>query len=320
VNSFKQKIQIFISADSIKMLIRLLVTVSIFVLILHSINVHEIWKILHQANLGFLVVAFFMQFGSTTVSAYRWQLIMHNMNFGQSFSFYWRSYFKAMFFNQGLPTSIGGDVLRVLDVAGHGFRKRDSLYGVMLDRIAGLAALMLLNLIAYVFNPDLLPVQVYYLTLSLVAAGLLGFVVATYIRRLRWLDSYPKLAIVKTLSEKLYQAFSAHRILLLASSLLIPLLAMAGFFMTGWALGLRYNLETYFVIVPPAILLTVIPVSMAGWGVREGALVALFSFIGADKATVLTMSVLYGLTLIVVSLPGFLIYLGGHQRLLSASR
>lgn len=284
-------------------------------------NVHQIWKILHQANFGLLVAAVFMQFGSTTVSAYRWQLIMHNMNFGQSFLFYWRSYFKAMFFNQGLPTTIGGDVLRVLDVAGHGFRKRDSLYGVMLDRIAGLAALMLLNLIAYVFNPDLLPVQVYYLTLSLVAAGLLGFVVATYIRRLRWLDSYPKLAIVKTLSEKLYQAFSAHRILLLVSSLLIPLLAMAGFFMTGWALGLRYNLETYFVIVPPAILLTVIPVSMAGWGVREGALVALFSFIGADKATVFTMSILYGLTLIIVSLPGFLIYLGGQQqRLPSISR
>ena len=88
----------------------------------------------------------------------------------------------------------------------------------------------------------------------------------------------------------------------------------------GWALGLRYDLTTYFVIVPPAILLTVIPVSLAGWGVREGALVALFSFIGADKATVLTMSILYGLTLIIVSLPGFLIYLGGRQRLLSTSQ
>ena len=320
VNSSKQKIQIFISADSIKLLIRLLVTVSIFVLILHSINVYEIWKILHQANLGFLIVAFFMQFGSTTVSAYRWQLIMHNMNFGQSFSFYWRSYFKAMFFNQGLPTSIGGDVLRVLDVAGHGFRKRDSLYGVMLDRIAGLAALMLLNLIAYVFNPNLLPVEIYYLTLLLVAVGLLGFLIITYAKRQPWLDAYPNLAIIKALSNRLNQAFSAHRILLLASSLLIPLLAMMGFFMTGWALGLRYDLMTYFVIVPPAILLTVIPVSLAGWGIREGALVALFSFIGADKATVLTMSILYGLTLIFVSLPGFLIYLGGRQRLLSINQ
>lgn len=295
-------------------------TASIFALILRSIDVRQIWKILHQANLGLLLIAFFVQFGSTTVSAYRWQLIMHNLNFGQSFSFYWRSYFKAMFFNQGLPTSIGGDALRVLDVAGHGFRKRDALYGVMLDRIAGLAALMLLNLIAYFFNPDLLPIQIYYLTLLLMAGGMIGILVVSYLTKLRWFNAYPKLAILKTMLERLYRAFSTCRTLLLASSLLIPLLAMLGFFATGWALGLRYDLITYFVIVPPAILLTVIPVSLAGWGVREGALVALFSYIGADKATVLTMSVLYGLTLIIVSLPGFLIYLGGRHRLLSPYR
>lgn len=320
MNSIRQRFQILISASSIKLLIRVVLTASIFALILRSIDVRQIWKILHQANLGLLVVAFFMQFGSTTVSAYRWQLIMHNLNFGQSFSFYWRSYFKAMFFNQGLPTSIGGDALRVLDVAGYGFRKRDALYGVMLDRIAGLAALMLLNLFAYLFNPDLLPIQIYYLTLLLMAGGMIGLMVVSCLVKLRWFNAYPKLAILKTMLERLYRAFSTCRTLLLAASLLIPLLAMLGFFATGWALGLRYDLMTYFVIVPPAILLTVIPVSLAGWGVREGALVALFAYIGADKATVLTMSILYGLTLIIVSLPGFLIYLGGRQRLISTRR
>ncbi|MCK7574745.1 MAG: hypothetical protein MZV65_01810 [Chromatiales bacterium] len=46
---------------------------------------------------------------------------------------------------------------------------------------------------------------------------------------------------------------------------------------------------------------------------REGALVALFSLIGADKATILAMSILYGLMQIVVSLPGFIIYLDGRK-------
>ncbi len=254
-----------------------------------------------------------MQFGSTTVSAYRWQLIMHNLRFGQFYSFYWRSYFKAMFFNQGLPTSIGGDALRVLDVAGQGFRKRDALYGVMLDRIAGLVALMWLNLIAYMFNPDLLPDPIYHLTLLLVVGGLAGFAGVSSLRYLPWFDAYPRLSVVKTIAERLHQAFLANRILLIASSLLIPLLAMLSFFATGWALGLRYDLVTYFVIVPPAIFLTIIPVSLAGWGVREGALVGLFSLIGADKATILAMSILYGLIQIVVRLPGFVIYLGRRK-------
>ncbi len=307
------RIKSLLSGSSIKLLFRIVVTVSIFVIILRSINIDQIWKIMGQARLELLVVALLTQFGSTSVSAYRWQVIMHNLNFGQSLSFYWRSYFKASFFNQGLPTSIGGDALKVLDVAGQGFRKRDALYGIMLDRITGLAALMWLNLAAYLLNPDLLPRPIYQLTLLLVVGSLVGFGVISSLRYLPWLDAYPQLKIIRITSERLHQAFLNNRIALIVSSLLIPVLAMISVFLIGWALGLRYDLTTYFIIVPPAIFLTIIPVSLAGWGIREGTLVALFSLIGADKATILTMSILYGLMQIGVSLPGFFIFLGGRK-------
>jgi len=312
----KQNIQLFFSSDAIKFLARILVTLSIFVLILRSIDVQQVWVTLKQVKLDMLAVAILVQFASTTISAYRWQLIMHNLYFGQSFSFYWRSYFKAMFFNQGLPTSIGGDALRVLDVANQGFRKRDVLYGVILDRVSGLAALMLLNLLAYIFNPELLPLQVYHVTLVLVIIGTIAVMFIASLKYLRWLDNYPRLAIVKAISARLHQAFLCNRILLLTSSLLIPLLAILVFFIIGWALDLRYDPMTYFVIVPPAIYLTIIPISMAGWGVREGVLVGLFSLIGADKPTVLAMSIIYGFTLIIISLPGLIIYLKGRRRVI----
>jgi len=305
-----------ISINSIKFWFRILVTTSIFILIFRSIDINQLWATLKQAGLGLLLAALLMQFGSTSVSAYRWQLIMHNLNFGQSVSFYWRSYFKASFFNQGLPTSIGGDAIKVLDVAGQGFRKRDALYGIMLDRITGLAALMWLNLAAYFFDPDLLPAPIYHLTLLLVVGSLAGFLVISSLKNLSWFDAYPQFRIVRTVSERLHQAFLNNRFLLIGSSLLIPILAMLSFFMTGWALGLRYDLITYFIIVPPAIFLTIIPVSLAGWGIREGTLVALFSLIGADKATILAMSILYGLMQIIVSLPGFIIYLSSRKHLL----
>ena len=253
-----------ISVNSIKFWFRILVTTSIFILIFRSIDINQLWATLKQAGLGLLLAALLMQFGSTSVSAYRWQLIMHNLNFGQSVSFYWRSYFKASFFNQGLPTSIGGDAIKVLDVAGQGFRKRDALYGIMLDRITGLAALMWLNLAAYLINPNLLPSPIYHLTLLLVVGSLVGFMIASSLRHLPWLNAYSRLRIVITLSERLHQAFLNNRILLIGSSLLIPILAMLSIFMTGSALGLRYNLVTYFIIVPPAILLTIIPISH-GW-------------------------------------------------------
>lgn len=313
MHSLNRRISSLISINSIKLLFRIVVTLSIFIVILRSIDIDQVWKTLSQVRLELLLAALLAQFGSTSLSAYRWQLVMHNLDFGQPFSFYWRSYFKASFFNQGLPTSIGGDAFKVLDVAGQGFRKRDALYGIMLDRVTGLAALMWLNLAAYLFNPDLLPDPIYRLTLLLVVSSLVGFVAVSSMRYLPSFDAHPQLRIVRTLSERLHQAFLNHRILLIGSSVLIPVLAILSFFTTGLALGLHYGLTTYFIIVPPAIFLTIIPVSLAGWGIREGALVALFSLIGADKATILTLSILYGLMQIVVSLPGFIIYLGGHK-------
>jgi len=302
-----------IAVRRIKFLVRLLVSVSILLAILHSIDIGQAWQVIARARPEWLLCAWLMQFGSTAVSAYRWQLIMRNLGFGQTFSFYWDSYFKGMFFNQGLPTSIGGDAVRVLDVARRGFRKRDALVGVAIDRITGLGALLLLALVAHLVNPDLLPERVYRPILWLLAAGLLGFFSLTFLGRLAWIGSNSRLTVVKTMSDRLRQAVSLRRPLLLTSSLLVPLLALLAFFAAGRALGLRYDLLTYFAVVPPALVLTVVPISIAGWGIREGALVGLFSLIGADKTVVLMMSLVYGILLILVSLPGLAVFLRGRR-------
>ena len=307
------------SNNLIKFLLRVAATVFILTLIMRSINAAQVWQVLKQTRLDYLAAALLLQFGSTAVSAYRWQLIMQNLHFGQNFAFYWRSYFKGMFFNQGLPTSIGGDAVRMLDIASLGFRKRDALYGVMVDRIIGLGALMSLTLLAYLLSPDLLPKQVHRPILLIISLGAVGFFGIFFIKYFTWLSRFPKLAIISTIAERLHQALSSQRVLLVVASLLIPIFALLGFFATGWALGLRYNLMTYFAIVPPALVLTVIPISVAGWGVREGALVGLFSLIGADKTAVLMMSLLYGLTLIIVSLPGLVTYLKGRHHLKASS-
>ena len=302
-----------VAKNTLKFLLRLAATALILTLILRSINLSQVLNVLKQTRLDYLAAALLLQFGSTAVSAYRWQLIMQNLQFGQHFSFYWRSYFKGMFFNQGLPTSIGGDAVRMLDVAKLGFRKRDALYGVMVDRIIGLGALLSLTLLAFLLSPNLLPKQVHRPIFLIISLGAVGFFGIFLINYFSWLNRFPKLAVISTIALRLHQALSFRRLLLVIASLLIPFLALLGFFATGWALGLNYGLMTYFALVPPALVLTVVPISVAGWGVREGALVGLFSLIGADKTAVLMMSLLYGITLIIVSLPGLISYLKGRH-------
>jgi hypothetical protein len=67
------------------------------------------------------------------------------------------------------------------------------------------------------------------------------------------------------------------------------------------------------VLVPLVVLVSMLPVSVAGWGVREGAMVVALGAVGVDRATALTTSVLFGLALAATGIPGGLLWLYGRR-------
>ncbi|SFV59233.1 hypothetical protein MNB_SM-4-1688 [hydrothermal vent metagenome] len=99
----------------------------------------------------------------------------------------------------------------------------------------------------------------------------------------------------------------ASRILLIkhiSISVIVHLFSVLTMYGLSLALGLDLSFQTLLIAVPPVFLLTIIPISLAGWGVREGAMVGVFMLIGADQTKVLAMSILYGLLLILSAAPG----------------
>ena len=292
-------------------LIRIIFTAVLLTLIFRNIEFSNVKDIILHANVKLLVLAIFFQLLSTLLAGYRWGRVMKKMNFGQKSEFYMRSYFKGSFFNQGLPTSIGGDAVRVLDVAGTGHRKRDAFIGVFIDRILGLAGLLILNLAANFFLPGLLPENLFLMINLIVLAGLLGFITFIYIHKVKALHKGRLLTYILRVSAQLNQILHDIRSILfhLVIGVLIHLFSIINIYLVGQSVGLEYDLLTIAVIVPPVILLTLIPVSLAGWGIREGAMIGLFGLIGGVAANVLSMSILYGIILIIASLPGLYTYL-----------
>lgn len=296
---------------------RIAVTLLVLFLIFRSIDVQSVVQTIIGAAPSLLLLALVLQLGSTLVAAYRWKMIMRRLHFGQNFVFYLRSYFKGTFFNQALPTSIGGDALRVLDVARTGHRKRDAFYGVASDRGLGLVGLLVFNWIALQTNPELLPREVFLTINGLVSFGFAGFVALVFLHKVNWLERFPLTVLFVRISQRLAQVLANWRDVLqhLVLALFIHLLGMLVIYYIGNSVGLRFDFLTYMAVVPPVILLTLIPVSLAGWGVREGGMIGLFTLIGADKTLVLSMSILYGMVLLISSLPGFYVYLTGKHHL-----
>ncbi len=189
------------------------------------------------------VAALALQLASNCVAAGRWHLIMHRLGVPGSFAFYLQSFFKGALFNQGLPSSIGGDGLRILDVARLAGRREDAVFGVFIDRFVGLAGLVLLNLAALLVNPTLLPHRV---ALPLLACLSLLTVVLAGLFLLGRIDLFQRGRILPAFSDGSPPAAARCApqppalTLRAGLSILTHMLAMAHFAVLGHAAGLHY--------------------------------------------------------------------------------
>lgn len=299
-------------------LIKIGLSIAIIGYILSKFDLLAVWEIIQNARFELIAAALIVQVLSQTVAAYRWSLIMAMLKFQHAFGFYLRSYFKGSLFNQVLPTSIGGDAFRVAEVSAHGGLIREAFYGVFIDRIVGLVGLLLLNLLANSLQSNLLPYEVFMAINLILGLALFGLFILMAVHKFHFFNRHKVTRPFYQLSERFRFIYKTPKRISqqLGLSILIHLLSMIAIFGIGHSVGINEPLVNYLVIIPPAILLTILPISFAGWGVREGALVVLFMMIGIDEAQVIAMSILYGLLLIVSALPGVYFYLTSQHKYL----
>ena len=293
-----------------KYFLKIGISLILLAIIVDKIDLAKTWAHIRAMPVTMLLAAFACQMASTTVAAIRWTVIMHTIGIRQPFLFFLASYFKGAFFNQGLPTSIGGDAMRILDCSRFG-SPADVFYGVFIDRIIGLAGLLILNLSALSLGRELLPARL-HLGLTVLTLGLLVAMVLLFFLPSKGLFAQGRLlAHLGQLAHRYRQVYRGPAVILgqLALSVLTHLLTMGVFFLLGSGLNLSYGFTLYLALVPPVILLLILPISLAGWGVREGALVSIFLLMGAAKERILSLSLLYGLISLAASLPGLAVYL-----------
>lgn len=306
------QIKYFTSTDiidkrlSMKIILKTGISLALLYVIFRLINVNTLLRILSDIQYPYLLLAILFQLSSNLVASCRWYLIMRLLDFQETLSFFMKCYFKGTFFNQALPSSIGGDAFRVIELGKKGYSKKEAFYGIFIDRIIGLQGLLLLNLFANFSNRDLLPDWLFTLINVICVTAIAGMFVLILLRKIKRLANIPLLSLAYHLSNRFRRVYnnSPNICIQTGLSLVIHLLSILSILMISKALGMHYGLMVFMVVFPPVILLTLIPVSLAGWGVREGAMIGIFMLIGAAKETVLSLSVLYGFTVILCSLPG----------------
>lgn len=235
----------------------------------------------------------------------------------------------GLFFNQVLPSNLGGDAMRIWRLHRRGSGLGRAVGSVMLDRVIALVALALLVLatlpLAAGHVGDVLILSVFWMFIAMVPIG---------VAVLLWLDRVLVL-FVRIFPRRVFDALQAlardartvlldrrYCMTILACALSNQILLVLIMMSLAYGLGMPARFSEFIVLIPPVILATVIPLSFAGWGVREGAMVALLGTIDIGASDAIALSVSFGLVILVGSLPGGLVWFltGNRQRAVEAQK
>ena len=292
---------------------RLGVTVILLALLLYRFDVGRVMNVLSHGSVLLFAAATIVLAGANLFVAKRWHIILSDRADIATMVLL-KILLVGWFFNQVLPTAVGGDVVRAWRCHRLGPSLTTAIRSVVLDRVCGFAVLVALYLATL---PNLLnivrdPVQQRML-LSVLAgsiAGLVGFCMFDRLpfglRRLRPIAPLADLSaemrrVLLTGPGLLTSVFGLSVIVILLNILSIDLI--------GRCVGIELSFARWLAITPPVAIFQLLPLSLGGWGVREASLVILLGTLGIPGETALAASLCIGLSQIVVGLPGGLIWL-----------
>ncbi len=222
--------------------------------------------------------------------------------------------FIGYFFNNFLPTSIGGDVVKAYYLSRKTHNKAGSYASVFVDRVIGLLTMVLMAFLALFFVKEgVVDNTIRYIVYVITLCSIIAIMFMTN-KKLAKKFSF-LLFLVKPVEEKLKKTYEIihkyqYRKSLMWKSLGISFLAQILFFLSlsvaALSIGGHIPLRDLFIKMPIISMISLLP-SINGLGIREGSTVVLFGpIIGQDRA--LALSILWLLVLLCISVLGGIIY------------
>jgi uncharacterized protein (TIRG00374 family) len=305
--------------------VRIAVSVGLLVWVLRSIELRDLTSKIASAHWGWLAAAFLVNTIANVFGAWRWQLLLRSQGREVPLQRLFGSYFVGLFFNNFLPSTIGGDFVRAADAKKKGGGSlTENLTVVLVERLIGLLATLALGGMAALTGVanQIDPRISWALAAALVIAGA-GLYLALhpgFRRRVTLLsERLPITFLRRTIAKMLtaFEIFSQARGALLANFFLsigFQFLLIVHFWLIQFAFGENVSFLTFVVIVPLVFCVIILPIGINGLGVRESAFVWFLSRAGMEPASALALSLAsYGIA-VVQGLLGFAIHLWREVR------
>ncbi|MCA1455211.1 flippase-like domain-containing protein [Bradyrhizobium sp. BRP22] len=294
--------------------IKILISAALLYLSLRKVNLYDLAARLRVESLGWIGLAIAITFLQIFLGVLRWREISAECGAPLETRQAMRFNVIGTFFNQTLPSSIGGDAVRLWLVARAGAGWRAATYSIFVDRAIGLIALAVLIVASLPWSYRLITdphgrSALLLVDFAALAAGggflLLGALKWPWLKR--WWGTHHIHACAVIANGVLFSRDRGPKIAVL--SLLVHVLTVVIAWCVVQSISAPLLFGQIFQLVPPVMLITMLPISIAGWGVREASMGLAFGYAGLAANEGVNVSLLFGAVSFIVGAFGGLVWI-----------
>ncbi|HUP87532.1 MAG TPA: lysylphosphatidylglycerol synthase transmembrane domain-containing protein [Acidimicrobiales bacterium] len=266
--------------------------------------------VLHLSTLAWLAAAVVVTLAGVVLATLRWHRVLAALDVRTRISTLLSHYLAGLFVSNFLPTTIGGDVLRVSRLAAGNGESPRSFASVVLERLTGWLVLPVISLVTLAINPGLLrpPVDdashlvvvISVVTLTLLGVVLVGASSPRVGRRLQAQAGWLRFVNAIHLGLARFRRSPGMAFEVLVAGFAYQLAVVFAAFLSAKALGLPVSWTAVLAFMPAVAIVQVLPApTIGGLGVREGAFVLFLHPLGVSADQAITLGLLvYGINLV----------------------
>jgi len=306
-------------------LVKAIVSIGLLALLFSRVDVSRLWGVARNASLGWLAFALLLYLAMLLASALRWGVLLRAQHVRLPFSFLTQSFLVATFFNNFLPSNIGGDVIRIADSAKAAGSKTLATTVVLIDRglgvlglalIAATGATIMQRMAVGPVGPGILWAGFGLGAIIATPALLMPEAVTKLLQPLRvfhreWVDErIEKLTYALTRFKETPTALAAC----FAGAVVVQAILVLFYVAIARSMNIPIGFAELAVIVPVSFIVQMVPLSVNGFGIREATFGFYFTRLGLPLESALVVSFVGAALIMLFSLSGGIAYLSRAAR------
>ena len=306
----------------VRIALQIAVSGGLLAFLVAQIDVARTADLVRTSDAAYLALALAIFLLTTWLMAWRWQLLLASKGIDEPLGWLTRLYFVGYAAGQVLPTSMGGDAVRIVEHARRRpYAKAEAAGAVVIERVIGAAATLLL--VAFALVVAVGRYDDIELLIAVEAAGVIGVAVLAFLmfsRRTRTVLAeriFPlgrRIGLERPL-ERVHAALHGYReqrgvlLSVLALTLAAQLARIVAIWLCGKAVGVDLSLLVYVILGPLLFLVMLVPFTINGLGVREAFFVAFLGRFGVGVDEAFATGFLFYVVTVATSVPGGLLLL-----------